>query len=35
MEKLCDEVDVLKMALQSGSQASVVKKVYQIDADKL
>jgi hypothetical protein len=35
MEKLYDEVGALKAALQSGSQAGVVKKVYQIDGEKL
>jgi len=35
MEKLCDEIDVLKTALQSGNNAAVVKKVYQIDGDRL
>lgn len=35
MEKLCEEVAVLKNALQSGSQPAVIKKVFQIDGEKL
>ena len=35
MEKLCEEVAVLKNALQGGSQPAVIKKVFQIDGEKL
>lgn len=35
MEKLCDEVNMLKNALQNGSQPIIVKKVFQIDGEKL
>ena len=35
MERLNDEVTMLRNALQGGGQASVVKKVYSIDGEKL
>lgn len=35
MEKLYEEVGVLRAALQSGSQPGVIKKVFQIDSEKL
>jgi hypothetical protein len=35
MEKLCEEVGVLRNALQSGNQPAIIKKVFQIDGEKL
>jgi hypothetical protein len=35
MEKLYDEVSMLRNALNSNTSLSVIKKIYQIDSEKL
>lgn len=35
MEKLRDEIGMLQQSLMTSGQSSIVKKIYQIDADKL